>query len=82
MKIIKFDCKGYNTPAYGCSEPSDNSGYYIKVNDLINYIEKQKERLLNNELYPAYGLNSQVQSLEDLRRNIIELQDNGNGEDN
>lgn len=30
---IKFDCNGFNAPAYSCSEPGDNSGYYVQSTD-------------------------------------------------
>ncbi len=29
MKAIRFNCNGFHAPAYGCSEPGDNSGEYV-----------------------------------------------------
>jgi len=34
VKMFKFDCKGSNAPAYSCSEPYDNSGWYVKATEL------------------------------------------------
>ena len=34
MKTIKFNCNGHNAPAYGCSESGDQSGEYVRVEDL------------------------------------------------
>lgn len=30
---IKFDCNGFNAPAYSCSKSGDNSGYYVQSTD-------------------------------------------------
>ena len=38
MQIYKFDCNGHNAPAYGCNKPGDNSGEYVKVDDLANML--------------------------------------------
>lgn len=39
MKIYKFDNNIIidNAPAYSCSEPGDNTGYYVKVTDIQQY---------------------------------------------
>lgn len=34
MQKIKFDCHGHNAPAYGCNKPGDNSGEYIRIDDI------------------------------------------------
>ena len=34
MKRIRFSCHGYNAPAYGCSEPGDNSGEYYRSDEV------------------------------------------------
>ncbi len=40
---------------------------WIKVNDLLKLINDKIEYLKQNELYPAFGLNSQVEELERLK---------------
>jgi hypothetical protein len=35
MKTYKFDCHGHNAPAYGCDQPGDNSGKYVKLEELL-----------------------------------------------
>lgn len=56
MKAIKFDCKGHNAPAYGCSEPGDQSGEYVRVDgaETIN-VEwiVQKRPLSGDEFYDS-----------------------------
>ena len=34
LKIFVFDCHGHNALAYSCSEPGDNSGKYVRLEDL------------------------------------------------
>ena len=34
MDEYVFDCKGNNAPAYGCCRPGDNSGVFVKKDDL------------------------------------------------
>jgi len=31
MDKVEFTCHGYNAPAYGCSEPGDQSGLYVRA---------------------------------------------------
>ena len=45
LKIIKFDSKGNNAPAYSCSEPYDQSGNYYKASD----VEALKSELIHAE---------------------------------
>ncbi len=40
MKKIKFDCNTNNAPAYSCSEPNDNSGYYYQSTDVDELLKK------------------------------------------
>lgn len=42
MLKIKFDCKGNNAPAYSCSEPGDQSGYYVKAEEVKHLQEDAK----------------------------------------
>ena len=41
-------------------------GSWVKVNDVKQLIRDQIKYLESNELYPAYGLNSQVEALKQL----------------
>ena len=52
LEIIKFDCRGNNSPAYSCNKPGDNSGYYVRalmvakldeLRDLVTQMQKFKE---------------------------------------
>jgi len=36
MDIIKFECHGYNAPAYSCNKPGDNTGDYIRLEDVTS----------------------------------------------
>ena len=40
MKLYKFDCEGRHAPAYGCSQPGNNTGHFIPASEFA--------RLLNN----------------------------------
>jgi len=40
---IKFDCNGFNAPAYSCSKPGDNSGYYVQSTDYDNLTKQVTE---------------------------------------
>ena len=33
MKVFICNCNGHNSPAYGCNEPGDNSGVYVKLSE-------------------------------------------------
>lgn len=33
-KKYQFDCHGRSSPAYGCSQPGDNSGMFYRVDDV------------------------------------------------
>ena len=37
MEKVKFDCNGWNAPAYSCDKPGDNSGTYVQVTDLDDF---------------------------------------------
>ena len=41
-------------------------GAWVKVDDVKKLIQDKIKYLESNELYPAYGLNSQVESLKQL----------------
>ena len=32
-EVFRFDCHGYNAPAYSCNKPLDNSGEYVRLSD-------------------------------------------------
>ncbi len=34
LKVYNFDCNGWNSPAYSCNYPDDNSGQYYKKEDI------------------------------------------------
>ena len=40
---IKFDCNGFNAPAYSCSKSGDNSGYYVQSTDYDNLTKQVTE---------------------------------------
>jgi len=40
---IKFDCNGFNAPAYSCSKSGDNSGYYVQSTDYDNLTQQVAE---------------------------------------
>lgn len=40
MRVITFDCHGHNAPAYGCSEPGDQSGEYIRAPEWVKCSER------------------------------------------
>ena len=68
MKKYVFDCNSNNAPAYSCSEPNDNSGEYFKKDEILDLIDERIKYLETNEMYPAFGLNSQVESLKQLKK--------------
>jgi hypothetical protein len=40
MKKIRFGCRGRHAPAYGCSEPGDNTGEYYRAAEVDERIER------------------------------------------
>ncbi len=53
---------------YDTNEIKNNANSkWVKVDDLVKFIDSRIEYLESNELYPAYGLNSQVESLKQLK---------------
>ena len=50
MQIYKFDCNGHNAPAYGCNKPGDNSGEYVRVDDVVAWLISQRNNI------PATGV--------------------------
>jgi hypothetical protein len=44
MSKVRFDCNGHNAPAYGCSEPGDNSGDYYHAAD-VERLEEERDVL-------------------------------------
>ncbi len=47
---------------------------WVKVDDVLKLLNNRIKYLKENGYYPAYGLNSQVQALEDLKEFFIDLQ--------
>lgn len=41
MQIYKFDCNGHNAPAYGCDKPGDNSGEYVRLDEVLEWLRSQ-----------------------------------------
>lgn len=80
MKKIKFDCHNSNfSPAYTCSEPRDNSGFYYKAEevDLVlkeateeqqyNYMleaARQDKRLIRSLIYQNKKLHEEIADLK------------------
>ncbi|MDX1466102.1 MAG: hypothetical protein R3215_10420 [Halomonas sp.] len=58
---VRFDCNGHNAPAYGCSEPGDNSGEYVQAADAMDVIETLAEalescmRFIEHDMPPGGG---------------------------
>jgi hypothetical protein len=54
MDKIKFDCYGNNAPAYGCSKPGDNSGWYYKSTDVDDIFAEASKTIA--ELCQTFGV--------------------------
>ena len=77
MSIVKFDCNSHCSPAYTCNKPGDNSGSYVKVEDLKQIIEKYHsdaiKKLLSGSNSLAIKGEAQREIIEELKL-IIELE--------
>lgn len=54
MDKVKFDCTGCNGPAYACSEPRDQSGWYVRA-EVAEALESERDsyKALAGELAEA-----------------------------
>ena len=75
MKTIKFNCRGNDAPAYGCSkpygcsEPGDNTGEYVSAevaNDLHEALKNALALLEENseQIDSEWGLGRRLDEIE------------------
>ena len=69
MEEYIFDCKGNNAPAYGCCRPGDNSGIYVKKEDVDAL--KNKLKGLATKIQDQATVLIAVQELEKHDKNFL-----------
>ena len=69
MEAIRFNCNGHNAPAYGCSEPGDNSGDYYCAAEADAEIKRLKSKLreLSNIAHAAHKKSDYYEMIEILK---------------
>ena len=70
---IKFDCNGFNAPAYSCSKPGDNSGFYVQSTDYDTLTKQVAELEFSLDDRDCYIADADMKNEEAAKR-VAELE--------
>ena len=70
---IKFDCSGFNAPAYSCSKPGDNSGFYVQSTDYDTLTKQVAELEFSLDDRDCYIADADMKNEEAAKR-VAELE--------
>jgi len=70
---IKFDCSGFNAPAYSCSKPGDNSGFYVQSTDYDTLTKQVAELEFSLDDRDCYIADADMKN-EELVKRVAELE--------